>query len=75
MQPFGHNKYGPKIGGKVLLFLGRGSWVTMQHNVAWVEAYLATKWHLDPTSYLTKTNMGCKLGGAVALCGGDLGPI
>jgi len=23
-----------------------------QHNVAWVEAYLRTKWHLDPSSHL-----------------------
>jgi len=34
----------------------------------WVEAYLRTKWHLDPSSRLTKTDMGRKMG-AVPLWG------
>jgi len=25
-----------------------GSWVPIEHNAAWAEAYLRTKWHLDP---------------------------
>jgi len=25
------------------------------YNVAWAEAYLATNWHLDPSSHLAKT--------------------
>jgi len=29
-----------------------GSWVPIQHNVAWAEAYLHTKWHLDPSNHL-----------------------
>jgi len=29
-------------------FLGAG-WVPISHNVAWAEAYLRTKWHLDPS--------------------------
>jgi len=28
------------------------SWVPIQHNVAWAEAYLRTKWHLDPSNRL-----------------------
>ena len=40
---------------------GGGSWVPMQHNVAWAEVYLCTKWHLDPSSRLTATDMGRKL--------------
>jgi len=41
----------------------RGSWITTQHDVGWAEAYLSTKWHLDPLSRLVTTNMGRKLGG------------
>jgi len=37
--------------------------------IAWAEAYLRTKWHLDPASRLATTDMGRKLG-AVALWGG-----
>jgi len=33
-------------------FWGRGSCVPVYHNVAWAEAYLATKWRLDPASRL-----------------------
>jgi len=41
--------------------LERRSWVSIQHNVAWAEAYLHTKWHLDPSSRLATTDMGQKL--------------
>ena len=34
----------------------------MQHNVAWAEAYLRTKWNLGPSSRLATTDMGRKLG-------------
>ena len=34
------------------LSVGRGSWVPIKHNVAWAEAYLRTKWHLDPSNRL-----------------------
>ena len=44
------------------------------HNVAWAEAYLPTKWHLDPSSRLATTDMGRKLGGAVPLIGGAGSP-
>ena len=35
----------------ISLFLG-GSRVPIKHNVAWAEAYLHTKWHLDASSRL-----------------------
>jgi len=56
IQPFGHNRpaeiWGSlsPFGGGVLDSLGPH----LTHNVAWAEAYLPTKWHLDPSSHLTK---------------------
>jgi len=37
MGDSGHNRHEPKSGGAVPFF--RESWVPIQHNVAWVEAY------------------------------------
>jgi len=34
-------------GGCTIPFVGRGRWVPIQHNVAWAEAYLHAKCHLD----------------------------
>ena len=65
MQPFGHNSHGSKIGGAVPPSRGGGNWVRIQHNVAWVKAYLLTKWHLDPSSRLGTIDMGRKLGKAL----------
>jgi len=48
-----HNRYG---GGVVPPFW-EGSWVLILHNVAWAEAYLHTKWHPNPPSRLTTTDM------------------
>ena len=67
IQPFGHNRHGPKIGGGSA-FLGRGSWVPIQHNVAWAEAYLHAKWQLDPSSRLATTDVP-KIGGGSAFLG------
>jgi len=68
MQPFGHNRRGPKSGGAVLPFYGgAGSHLT---HVAWAEAYHCTQWHHDPSSRFATTDMGRKLGGAVPLLGG-----
>jgi len=71
MQPFGHNRNGPKIGeGNSAPFFGqgeRGPHLT-QSSVGWAEAYLHTKWHLDLCSHLAATDMGLKLG-AVPLWG------
>jgi len=41
--------------------------------VAWIEAYLRTKWHLDPSSHLATTDMA-EIGDAVPLFRGELGP-
>jgi len=49
-----------KLGAVPLL--GGGSWVPIQHNAAWAEAYLRTKWHLDPYSRVATIDMGRKLG-------------
>jgi len=50
-----------------------GSCVPIKHNVTWAEAYLCTKWHLDPSSCLA-TVMGRQLGAAVPF-GGNWVPI
>ena len=50
MQPFGRNRYGPKIGGYAPL--GRENWVPIQHNVARAEAYLRANFDLDPSNRL-----------------------
>jgi len=42
--------------------------------VVWAEAYLRTKWHLDPGSHLVTTDMGRKLGGCAPLGEGQLDP-
>ena len=44
-----------------------GELSTHLHNVAWTEAYLHTKWHLDASSSLATTDMGRKLGAAPLL--------
>jgi len=46
------------LGGLCPLFRGG---VGLQRNVAWSEAYLRTKWHLDPSSRLATIDMGRKL--------------
>jgi len=62
---------GPKNGGGLLCpFRGRMSWVP---NVAWAEAYLRTKWHLDPSSRLATRDMGRKLVEGVPLFGEGVG--
>jgi len=43
--------------------------------MAWAEAHLRTKWHLDPFSRLATTDMGRKLGACPLFSGGgELGP-
>ena len=49
IQPFGHNRHGPKIGGGGCAPFG-GSWVPIWYNVAGAEAYLRAKFHLDPSN-------------------------
>ena len=42
--------------------------------MAWAEAYLHTKWHLNPSSRLATTDMGRKLGGCAPLGERELCP-
>ena len=49
---------GRKVGVLCPLLGGAGS---PSNNVAWAQAYLCTKWHLDPSSRLATTDMGRKL--------------
>ena len=71
IQPFGHNRRGPKIGGSALFF-GRGlDPHTTQCHLG--RAYLPTKWHLDPSSHVATTDMGQKLGGLCPFGGGGAG--
>jgi len=65
IQPFGHNKYGPKIWGLCPPF-GEGGAGSPSNTVAWAEAYLHTKWYRDLCSHLAATDMGRKLGGGCA---------
>jgi len=41
---------------------GEWEWVRIKHKVARAEAYLRTKWHLDPSSSLATIDMGRKFG-------------
>jgi len=61
---------GRKLRGGVVSLL-RGELGPHLTQYGWAEAYLRTKWHLDPSSRLATTDMGRKLG-AVPLSG-DLG--
>ena len=65
-----------KVGAAVPLFMGRGNWSLSNTTSpgAWAEAYLGTKWHLDPSSYLATTDMGRKLGDGALPLWGELGP-
>jgi len=63
---------GRKIGGLCPLFGEGGSGSPSKKKVAWAEAYLDTKWHLNPSSYLATTDMGQKLEGLCPFLGGEL---
>jgi len=62
MQPFGHNRYGPKIRGGLGPF-GGGDLDPIKHNVARAEAYLHTKFHLDPSNRLATIHQRHRLTG------------
>jgi len=51
MQPFGPNRYGPKIGWGLCPFGGGKLGPHLKH-VARAEAYLHAKFHLDPSNRL-----------------------
>ena len=42
--------------------------------MAWAEAYLRTKWHLNPPSRFATTDMGRKVGEGAVPLGVELGP-
>jgi len=73
MQQFGHNRNGPKMGEGCGPFLGRGSWVPIWHSVAFREAHLHAKCHLDPPCRLATVDMDRKSGALPPFWGGDLG--
>jgi len=54
---------------------GEGSWFPILHNVAWAEAYLYTKWHLDPCSRMATVDMGRKMGALPPSWGGGAGSL
>jgi len=54
-------------GVRLCPLFGEGSLVPIYHKVAWAEAYLHTKWHLNPSSDLATTDMGRKLGSCAPL--------
>ena len=75
IQPFGHNRHGPKTVG-CAPFRGGGC-DPISHNVAWTEVYLSRptiKWHLDPSCRLATIDMGRKLGVCPLLGAGALSP-
>ena len=41
--------------------LSVGSWIPIYHNVAWAEAYVRIRWHLDPSSRLATIDIGRKV--------------
>jgi len=71
----GHNRHGPKRGGLLCSFCEGWEGVagSPSNSVAWAEAYLPTKWHLDPSSHLSTTGMGQKLGAPPPFGGGGAG--
>jgi len=52
MQPFGRNRYGPKIGGGGCAPLGEGELGPHLIQCGQAEAYLHDKFHLDPSNLL-----------------------
>jgi len=73
IQPFGHSRYEPKMARGCAPFSGE-SLVLIEHEAAWAEAYLHTKWHHSPSSRLATPDIGRKLGGRAPLGEGELGP-
>jgi len=74
IQPFGHNKHGPKLGGGGCALCSGGSWVQIEHKLAWAEAYLRTKCQLSPSSRLATADICRKLRDCAPLGEGKLGP-
>jgi len=71
IQPFGHNRHGPKLGGGCALFSGTAGSPSKKSRVG--RGYLHTKWHLSPSSRLAETDIGRKLEGLRPFRGGAAG--
>jgi len=71
-RPFGHNRHGQKS-GRLLCPCPWGQLDPYLTQVAWTEAYVCTKWQLDPSSRLAIAH-GLKIGGGCASFWGELGP-
>ena len=54
---------GQKLGEGGCAFFSGGSWVHIEHNVAWAEVYLRTKWYTDAPSRLATIDISRNLGG------------
>jgi len=65
---------GQKLNGGGCALCAGGSWVPIEHKVAWAEAYLHTKCHLSPSSRLATRDIGRKLDDCVPLGEGKLDP-
>jgi len=68
---------GRKLGRGLHPLLEEGDWVTIEHKIAWAEAYLRAKYQLHPSSRLAAINMGREFGGggsAPLLGRGERGP-
>jgi len=62
---------GRKLSGEEAVPLSGGEMLgPIQPDVAWAEAYVRTKWHLDPSSRLSTIDMDQKLGSCCAPLGG-----
>ena len=69
----GHSRHGPQR-GMLCPFHGRGVLGPHLTNVAWAEAYLPTKWHLDPIQPSGHNRHGPKIGvPSCTFVGGELG--
>jgi len=65
---------GRKLGGGLCLFSEGELGPNASNTVVWAEAFLHTKWHLNPSSRLGTTDIGRKLGVCAPLGEGELGP-
>ena len=61
------------MGGRAAVPLSVGSWVPIERNVTWVEAYLRIKWYPGASSRLATIHMGQKVGGVAVPLSGELG--
>ena len=54
---------GRKVEGRAVVPLSVGTWVPIERNVTWVEAYVRIKWYPGASSRLATMHMGRKVGG------------